>query len=71
MGGDKSLSQNLTCPEEQIRVFNEGRLTKVVGQSAKALEQFAMKRTCGSHLPLRDRKMREENSSGIKQAKRQ
>lgn len=50
-------------------VFNEE--TKVVGQRAKALEQFAMKRTCGSHLPPFDQKMREENSRRIKEANRQ
>lgn len=55
--------------EADESVFNEE--TKVVGQSAKALEQFAMKRTCGSHLPPLDQKIREENSRRIKPANRQ
>lgn len=69
MVGNEHFSQKLTCLEKQIRrFFNEG--TKVVGQSVKALEQLAMKRTCGSHLPPLDQKMSEENR-GIEQANRQ
>lgn len=49
-GGNKSWSQNLKC--QRSRLVFLIREAKVVGQSANALEQFAMKRTCGSHLPL-------------------
>lgn len=47
---NKSRSQTLKC--QRSRLVFLIREAKVVGQSAKALEQFAMKRTCGSHLPL-------------------
>lgn len=53
MGGPNP-SVPAECPEHQSGVFNEGICTQVVGRSAKALEQFAIKRTCGSHsAPVR------------------
>lgn len=52
--------------EADESVFKEE--TKVVGQSAKALEQFAMKNMWLS-FALLDQKMREENSRRIKRQK--